>query len=172
MGGTLVTLATQELDGPGRRYTVEEIETAYQLWRIPAGRNLTEVARRLNLPRQTVARWRDDHGWIERANKEAAETVASLPEAIGALVATETVRCIETVIQIRDNPDASPKDRLSAAFWLAGIGGVGPVSRIEHAVKPKTPGDDGPVSPADIGQLPPDRLAAMEADYRTRKRQD
>lgn len=139
----------------------------YQLWRVSAGRSLTEVERRTGIPRQTVARWRDDEKWIERANQEAAEAVHALPEAVGALVVTETVRSIETVIAIRDDPNANAKDRLSAAYWLAGIGGIGPVSRIEQAVKHEIKEE---VTPPDFDAMNVVDLRELEATIKRKKR--
>jgi len=118
----------------GRRYTAEEKEAAYDLWRIAAGRSCTAVARRLGIERNTIMAWRDSEGWVARADQEDTEAFGASKHGVAALVVTELVANIETAKEIRDDKTASNKDRLAAAQWLAGLAGVSPVSKIEQAV--------------------------------------
>ncbi len=49
--------------------------------------------------------------------------------SLGAVLNEQVLQSITTVVGIRDDPAASNKDRLNAAFWLAGVAGVAPVQK-------------------------------------------
>lgn len=168
MSVDLVVLPNSETAKFGRRYTTEEKEAAYQLWRIAAGRSVSEVARKLGIERNTVTTWRDQDGWIARADQDDTEAFASSKHGVAALVVTELVANIETAKEIRDNHANSPKDRLAAAQWLAGLAGVSPVSKIEQAVIQAPKAAEVVDVPSLVG-MSPDELMRLEEQTRSKR---
>lgn len=159
-----------EQDPRSRRYTEDEKNGAYLLWRVTAGRSCREVARRLDVHEQTVAAWRDAGRWVERADKEDSEDVQSMRHAIGAVVATEVVPSLETARKLRDDPNVDARVRLDAAKWLAGLAGVAPVSKIEQAVTYQPPKEQNVVD-VELRGRSSDELMRLEREYREGKRQ-
>lgn len=166
---TVAVLPSSSTAKYGRRYTPEEREAAYQLWRIAAGRSCSEVQRKLGIERNTIMAWRDQDGWVARADQDDTEAYGASKHGVAALVVTELVANIETAKEIRDNQANSPKDRLAAAQWLAGLAGVSPVSKIEQAVI-QAPKQDAVIDIPDLTKLSSDDLMRLEQATRDKVR--
>lgn len=95
-----------------RRYTPER-GTAYLLYRTVAARSVSKVAALTGMSARTIESRRVDDGWPARTDRDAA-------------AADQALASILTAMQIRDEEQASNKDRLSATVWLAGLAGVSP----------------------------------------------
>lgn len=134
MSGELVQLRRTDVVAQGNRYTDADKEAAYQYWRTAGGRSFRRTASKLKIADNTIRSWAQSQDWAVRANSEDNEDVYAVRAGTAALVTQELVKSIETVVEVRDDPAAKHKDRLMAAFWLAGLAGVSPVSRIEQAV--------------------------------------
>ena len=133
MAGELVQLP-QPGDARGRRYTDQDKEGAYAIWRLAGGRSCRRAAQLLGIAENTLTSWRDAGGWIARANLDDHDDVASIRHGIAAVITHEMPANIEVAKEIRDNRGNDPKVRLAAAQWLAGIGGVASVTRVEQAI--------------------------------------
>lgn len=132
MDTRLQVVKTGEID-TGKRYTDQDRDGAYLLWRTTAGRSCRKVAHRLGINERTIYNWRDSHGWIDKANHEDQDDYASSRIGVAAIVVNELVPSIEEAVRIRDH-GTDDKVRLAAAQWLAGLAGVSPVSKIETAI--------------------------------------
>ena len=86
----------------------------------------------------------------------AANTLAAAVE----LLALESLSSVKTAVQIRDNPEAAPRDRVAAAFGILDRGSklTAPKSSVEHdlgrdmqSMLDKVYGDDGAEDDDDIG---------------------
>jgi hypothetical protein len=169
MGMELVTLGQSDTDKHGRRYTDAEKKAAYLTWRIVAGRSARKVAERLDIEERTIRRWIEAESWAARANEEDHDDYGSMRIAAVALVTNEVAPSIEVVKEIRDDKTAMKKDRLAAAFWLAGLGGVSPVSKIEQAVIQAPKAAEVIDVPQLVG-LSPDDLMKLEQATREKKK--
>lgn len=169
MRGELVQLGNIEVDPRGRRYTAEEKEAAYLLWRTAAGRSCRKVALRLNIEERTVRNWRDAGNWVARADQEDHDDFASSRLGVAALVINELVPSIETAVKIRDDKTNNARDRLAAAQWLAGLAGVSPVSKVEQAVI-QAPRQTEVIDVQSLTGKSADELMRLEQEARAKKR--
>lgn len=120
-----------------RRWSDSDRESAFFLWRTTAGRNLSLVSRVLNIPYGTLDDWKRRDGWVQRANEEDRESRAMLGDAVQAAILNNVLPSIMVAVEIRDNRQASAKDRLEAAKWLAGVAGIVPAQRSELEIRAK-----------------------------------
>jgi hypothetical protein len=121
-------------DSPNaRRYTEAERESAYLLWRT-CGRSIRKTAEALNLFPSTVGPSHRAGGAVERAEREDAEEGDQARASIRGRALPRALKAIAYVEKVGDDETAPVKDRLNAAFWLAGIGGVSPVKQSETTV--------------------------------------
>lgn len=167
MASNVVQLIDSSDASHGRRYTESDREAAYQLWRTTGGRSLRRVAEITGVAVSTLGTWSQRDGWIIRAQREDREDAESVRTGIGALITQQVARSIEVVIRIRDDEKASSKDRLNAAFWLAGVAGLAPVAKTETALiaKVAAPPEELP----DLRGLNTDELMALEMKFRERR---
>lgn len=134
MSSGVVQLVTNGGIDQGKRYTDQDRDAAYFLWRTSAGRSCRKVASQLSINPRTIYTWRDDHDWINRANQDDQDDYASSRIGVAAVVVNQLVPSILRAVAIRDDPNVDPRVQLDAAKWLAGLAGVSPVSKIETAV--------------------------------------
>jgi hypothetical protein len=164
----IAELVNSGLDPRGRRYTAQERDAAYQYWRLAAGRSCSKVEQQLGIDRNTVMAWRDADGWIARADAEDHEDIAANRQGLGALVATQLVKNIETVIEIRDDKEQPGKVRLDASAYLNGLMGVVPVTKIEQSVIREPKQADIIDVPSLVG-LSPEELMRRETEARSKR---
>ncbi|MDQ3694358.1 MAG: hypothetical protein M3464_12115 [Chloroflexota bacterium] len=152
----------------GNRYTAPDREAAYQAWRIAAGRSLRKTADLTKISHGTLGNWSKDDRWQERARQEDDEEAKSLRGALRAVVNSETLKSIQTAVDLRDDAtgDTPSKVRLDAAIWLAGLSGVAPVKQTLDLTK-TPPSDRQPIATRGMS---PDELLALELEYTEGKR--
>lgn len=169
MSSSLTILPNQEIDPRGRRYDASDKATAYILWRTVCGRSARKVGERLGISDETIRRWAIDDNWPARADIEDQDDYGASRIATAALVVNQIVPSIETAIEIRDNQQNNPKDRLAAAQWLSGLAGVSPVSKIEQAVISQPKATEVIDVPSLTG-MSPDELMRLEQQTREKQR--
>lgn len=113
----------------GRRYSPAEKEAAFSVWKSQV-RSLAKTSELMGIARNTLADWHRDGDWASRADQEDREAGDIFKETYWSVIAGQVLPSIRTAIEIRDNTEASNKDRLNASQWLAGLAGVLP------AIKP------------------------------------
>ena len=125
---TLSLVGAEELpvsQGPQRTYGDHDRETAFHVWHGPAGHNLSRTAAMTGYPLSTVHRWRDQHGWEDRADalRENRQDAAarSADAIVQQLIAAGQVPAIVALHEIVADP--SHRDRYRAAVDMLGLGG-------------------------------------------------
>lgn len=116
-------------DPRGTRYTREQKEEAYLLWRTGAGRSLRKVAELTGISAGTLSNWARDEDWATRAQRDDAETAKLLQSCIGSVIIEQALKSLDTVIHLRDDAATPPKVRLDAAVFMAGLAGVAELHR-------------------------------------------
>lgn len=169
MSGIIVQLPNQAIDPRGQRYTDIDKEAAYQLWRTAGGRSCRRVGEALGIHVNTLYDWRDKHAWIARADSEDSEDVVAIRHGVAALVTQQLVKNVQTAVEIRDNPENAPRDRMAAVQWLSGIAGVSPVMKNETAIVQQVQGGEV-IEIVDLRGLSPDELMRREDAAKARKR--
>jgi hypothetical protein len=125
-------------DSPnGRRYTDADKEAAYVLWRT-YGRSLRKTADALAVAPSTVGTWQQSGGWVARAEREDAEEAESVRASIHRTALPRALKAIAFVERVVDDDRAPYRDRLNAAFWLAGVAGFAPVKLSQAQVAVET----------------------------------
>lgn len=150
----------------GNRYSEAEKEAAYLCWRIPAGRSLRKAAELMNISASTLGTWSQTHGWVKRADEEAADAAESMRLSIESRVIGVAHEVVEVFEGILKDKTASARDRMEAGKWLAGIAGVAPVIKSETAFidrsKPKAAGQATQVDEL-IGKSPAELMLLEQA---------
>jgi hypothetical protein len=166
MKSTIVRLHDSDPNPNGRRYTQEDREAAYLLWKTTAQRSQRKTAELLDIAGSTIGTWSQKDGWVERAEREAAEAAESVRTSMGAMLLPEIMKSVETIIEIRDDKTAPPRDRLAAAMQMLGLAGIAPVTKAQTSLIIEPPGrrDDAPM---DITGKTVEEIMALEAKYRT-----
>lgn len=138
----LVAIDHDDRDPRGKRYTPEDRETAYLVWKAH-GRSITKAADKIGATEATVGNWKRGDGWDARAAREDRITQGAARATVAATIATELEKSIATVVEIRDDTTAAKRDRFLAATWLAGVAGVAPVVKADTSIfaqtEPATP---------------------------------
>jgi hypothetical protein len=130
----VVAAVVRPSDSPnGRRYTEADREAAYLLWRT-SGRSLRRVAESLAVAASTVGTWSQAGGWVARAEREDAEEAESVRASIRGTALPRALKAIAFAERVMDDDRAPYRDRLAAAFWLAGIAGIAPVKLAQAQV--------------------------------------
>ena len=152
MAADVVRLLDSPTNPHGRRYSPEEKEAAYQLWRTTAGRSHRRVAEATGIAASTVGTWSQEDGWVERARREDDEDAKSVRRSIRAVVNEQVLKSVEVAVKLRDDEKVPPKTRLDAAVWLPGIGGVAPVKQAPDLTAPAhdQPAPERHLTPAPI----------------------
>ena len=159
-------------DPHGKRYTPEEKEHAYGVWKWSAGRSLAKTADATGIAASTLGSWHQRDNWTGRAKTEDDELAQSVKLSIAGKITGEVVKSIETVVAIRDDTTASNRDRFLAATWIAGVGGVSPISKGELGILSQpTPEPTQPTEPEaiDTHTLTIDQLMERERERRRRR---
>jgi hypothetical protein len=147
-------------DSPnGRGYWNDEKEAAYLLWR-PCGRSIRKTAEALNLAPSTVGASHRAGGAVERAEREDAEEGDQARASIRGRALPRGLREIELAEKVVDDETAPVKDRLNAAFWLAGIAGIARVKQGDASALADPPRPARP--PRDLRSLSDAELRALE----------
>jgi hypothetical protein len=155
-------------DSPnGRRYTEADKEAAYVLWRT-YGRSLRKTADALAVAPSTVGTWQQSGRWVERADREDAEEAESVRASIQRTALPRALKAIAFVERVLDDDRAPYRDRLNAAFWLAGIAGVAPVKLAQAQVAVET----SVAAPATPDPLPGPAAIEPRSAEETRERSD
>jgi hypothetical protein len=125
-------------DSPnGRRYSDADKEAAYVLWRT-CGRSLRKTAEALAVAPSTIGTWQQSGRWVERADREDAEESESVRASIRGTALPRAVKAIAFIERVIDDEGAPYRDRLNAAFWLAGVAGFAPVKLAQAQVAVET----------------------------------
>ena len=149
-----------------RRYTDQDREAAYQLWRTTAGRSLRRVAESTGVALSTVAAWSQREGWVERAKRDDDDDRRSVRSSIASLVMGEALKSVEVVRKLRDDETGKTpaKVRFDSATWLAGLAGIVPVTKVESLTRPAD--DEQPAT------LTPQAAAALSQEERSRRKRE
>ena len=162
----MVAQLVQLSDSPnGRRYAESDREGAYLLWRT-GGRSLRKTAEALGVSPSTVGSWQQSGKWVERADREDAEDADQARSSIRTMALPRVVKAIAFVEKVVDDETAPVRDRLNAAFWLAGIGGISPVKQSETTILTQPP----PPQPTEPEALDTHSLTVDELLERERQR--
>ena len=102
---------------------------AFTFWLGMPDRSFVGVASHVGKRDDQVREWAMKYGWRELARRYDLAVSSMLMVQLRSTLVVEGFRSIQTAIEIRDNVNADPKvkpgDRLRAAFWLAGLTGIG-----------------------------------------------
>src|SRR5262245_10021281 len=105
-----------ERDARGRRYSDDEREAGYVIWKAH-GRSSTATADRVGCAEGTIQAWRRADGWDARCAREMEAEADAARTAVAALVTPELAKSIAVVVKIRDDEGAANRDRLQAATF-------------------------------------------------------
>ena len=149
----------------GRRYSQDEKDAAFELWRTTGGRSLRAVAEATSIAASTLGTWHQRDDWPGRAKRADQDARKSVRLSIGSVVTREILKSIQTAITLRDDAlgKTPAKVRLEAAQWIAGVGGVAPVKVVENLTRPA---DDEPAT------LTREAASALSQEERTRRKRE
>ena len=175
MGDTHVAVETEK---HGRRYQDDTRELAFQLWELRCQRNAAKVSRllateeygNLDISARTVQRWAEDDGWeLEAASRfeDAFPVILHTLYRGLAYTAMEGAEYWQDVAAGRAEPNKVRMQAITAAYDRIGFSPIGKGTAKPGAPNPE---DDSPSDAGELGQLSPDRLAAIEARYRAKRR--
>lgn len=98
------------------------------------GTRWSEIARRLGVDRKTVYRWRQDQVFQAELRQRRQERDEALDDRLADMVDAS----LDTLEQIRDNPQAKDADRIRAADIILARG---PLRDRREPVAPEAPGE-------------------------------
>jgi hypothetical protein len=142
MSAEPIRLSDWSDDPRGRRYTDEDRALAYESWRTVGGRSLRRTAEIVGVAVSTLGTWQQRDNWIEKAKQDDAEGAESYRVSIRQLALPRANAAIEVIESIMNSETASPRDRLEAAKWMAGIAGISPITKMETSFITAAPKDD------------------------------
>lgn len=98
---------------------------AFPIWLGLPDRSWATLAATTGDNENTVRTWASRYRWKEAAARYDASAAAALLGAMRSTLIVEGLRSVKTAIEVRDNPKSRDSDRLKAAFWIAGLSGIG-----------------------------------------------
>lgn len=129
----------------------DDAERGYALWVGPAGRNASEVARMLGIPRTTVHSWASRYRWQDRVTAEDRDERDTLIAAAYARMARSLPRAVGVLESAIAGEDVG-KPALSAAFGILDRYGLSPVQRGTLDVTARAV-SSSPVTDAELDRL-------------------
>lgn len=117
-----IDLTEYAVNAHGNRYATEDREAAYQSWLL--ARSVKQVSESTGIPIGTLRSWSQRDSWTQRAESEDAERTELAKSHILGRVADEVAKSVEVLVAIRDDADASNRDRRQAAVDILGIFGI------------------------------------------------
>ena len=129
MVAQVVAAAVGEVDGFDLAHEQakmsDEAARAFTYWLGLPERNLATVATHTGKSHDMVRQWSSIYGWRELARRYDLAVSSMLMVQLRSTLVVEGFRSIKTAVEIRDKETAKDGDRLKAAFWLAGLTGIG-----------------------------------------------
>lgn len=155
---SLVESDAADTSAHGRRYSPQQKEAAYSVWKAVA-RSMAKTAAATGISRNTLTDWHRHGEWSSRADQEDRETGDAFRDIHWKILGDQVLPNILTAIEIRDNTDASNKDRLNAVQWLSGIVGF---KEAEKQVERPQPTTDNRYGGRPLHELTDEELLALE----------
>jgi hypothetical protein len=156
----------------GQRYTAADKGSAYVAWRLNGRRSIRKAAEITGISASTIGNWHQDEGWRERADKEEDDEAKLVRKGIQQCVTADLDKAYEIHREIMLNNQNSARDRMDAAKWIAGLGGMAPVIKSESAFtsQPSTEADQSRPDVRSLVAMSPDELMRLEDEARAKKR--
>jgi len=152
-------LSNYQDDPRGRRYSADDRERTYLVWRLAGRRSFTKTAELTSIAVNTIRSWHREDGWAARSDAEDRENLEMVRVALAAGIVDEATKSLDTIKAIRDDTTAQHKVRLDAAIWVMGVLGVSPVQKTSLLdERPAPPPTKDALPQIDFSTLTPEQL--------------